>query len=380
MQTIVCPHCKKSLEITQALHDETVEKILDAEKEKFIKELEKVKTEEKERVEKKIRQEMDIQFKDLENEKNDSQKRIEKLMQEVLKANGEMRALKQKDEEREIETQKKLQTEREKIKEEVVKLETEKANLKLLEVTKQLEDTKKALEEAQRKSTQTSQQLQGEVLELELEEFLRNSFPTDEIIAIGKGVHGADVRHIVKSPKGFVCGVILWESKRTKHWEDKWLEKLKTDLRAEKANIPVIISSDLPKDAKSGIGLKMGVWVVSHALILPLAELLRKNLLDVAYQKVVAANKSEKADLLYSYVTSHEFQQQVELVVEVYKDMQEQIIKERMAFEKSWKQREAQVHKLLLGTAAIVGSMQGKVGASMPHIKGLEILEIESGK
>lgn len=316
-----------------------------------------------------------MKLKDLQNEKQEDKKRIEKLMQDILKANENMRELRKKDEERELEQQKKLLEEEKKIREEVIKSETEKANLKLLEVTKQLDDTKKALEEAQRKSSQTSQQLQGEVIELELEEFLRSSFPHDEIIAIGKGVHGADIRHIVKSPKGYVCGVILWESKRTKRWEDKWLDKLKDDLRNEKANIPVIVSSELPKEAKDGIGLKEGVWIASQPFVFALAELLRRNLLEVGYQKAVMANKSDKADLLYNYVVSHEFKQQVEAIVEMYIEMKQQIIKEKASFEKMWKVREEQVEKILRSTAHITGSIQGKVGAAMPQIKGLDLLE-----
>jgi hypothetical protein len=270
---------------------------------------------------------------------------------------------------------KKLSEEREKLKEEVGKTLKEKSDLEVAEIKKQLEDTKKALEDAQRKAAQKSQQMQGEVLELELENLLRSAFPQDEIEAVGKGVTGADIKHIVKSPKGYVCGTILWESKRTKEWSDKWLHKLKEDLRVEKAMFPVIVSMNLPKEGENGFGLKEGVWVCTPNLVIPLAIILRKNLLDLGYQKAISANRGEKADLLYSYVTSHEFQQQVENVVEVYQEMQTQIVKERAAFEKAWKQREAQAQRILISTSNMIGSMQGVVGASMPPIKGLDLLD-----
>ena len=231
----------------------------------------------------------------------------------------------------------------------------------------------KAVEEAHRKGAQGSQQLQGEVQELDLEELLKKEFPGDTIEPIGKGVLGADVRQIVRSPRGMDCGHILWESKRTKAWSDSWVDKLKEDLRSDKANIPAIISETLPEEIKTGIGLRNGIWVASPALSLPLAMLLRKALLDSARQKMIAQNQLSKAEELYGYITGHEFAHQVEAMVETYKDMQEQIIRERTAFEKSWKQREAQVGRLLSGVAGIYGSMQGIAGSSLPTISKLEL-------
>jgi hypothetical protein len=75
-------------------------------------------------------------------------------------------------------------------------------------------------------------------------------------------------------------------------------------------------------------------------------------------------------------VTSHEFVQQIEAMVETYQEMVIQITKEKTHYTKFWAEREAQAQRLLLGTAKIIGSMQGHVGqTSMPRIKGLELLE-----
>lgn len=376
---VTCPHCKKEIEISEVLQDQALEEIHRSEEKKFKDELEKIKLQEKEKTEKRVREEFELQLKTTKEEATEEKERREKLMQDLLKMNEEMRELKRKEDEREIENQKKLQQEREKIKEEVFKTESEKSQLKLAELQKQLDDTKKALEEAQRKSSQVSQQLQGEVLELQLEEVLKEAFSQDEVIPVKKGELGADIRHVVKSPKGFDCGTILWEFKRTKDWKDKWLSDLKENLRNEKANIPVIISATLPKDIQS-IGLKSGVWVASQEFILPLATLLRKNLLDVAYQKAVLANKTGKADMIYSYVTSDVFVHQVQSIVETYFNIKTQIAKERGTYEKLWKAREEQAEQIFRTTAQIVGSIQGTVGAAMPQIKGLELLELETSE
>lgn len=373
MDTIICPSCGKQVTITLAIKHQVEEQIKKDLQEQHLKDIQKIKSEVEEKAFEKARESLEFKFKDAQNELEETKKRNNDLQNQLLEMSKSIRELKDQGDKRELENQKKLNEEIDRMRESVSKTEQEKSKLKELELQKQLDDMKKALVEAQRKGEQKSQQLQGEVLELELEQMLDKEFPHDEIIPVEKGVLGADIQHIVKSPRGFECGMILWEFKRTKDWSDKWIAKLKEDLRARKANIPVIVSIALPKEAQNGFGIIDGVFVCSHTLAIPIAILLRKNLLDVGYQKAITANKGSKAEHLYSYVTSHEFQQQVETIVETYRQMQEQITKERVAFEKSWKQREAQAQKIVLSTANIIGSMQGKVGASMPQIKGLEI-------
>lgn len=374
MNKIICPSCGKEVEISKAISHQIKESILTKVKTEHREELEKLKIEITQKAEKRAKEELELKFKDSQNELEEVREQSRLRKEELLKSAEQIRILERRDEERELEMRRRLNLEREKIQEEIVKVEKEKSGLEIAEIKKQLEDTKKALEDAQRKAAQKSQQLQGEVLELELERLLKEAFPHDSVESVAKGTSGADVVQIVKSPKGFACGSILWESKRTKEWSDKWLVKLKEDMRAQKANVPIIVSIVLPKEARDGFGIKEGVCICSPQLILPIATILRKNLLDVGYQKAVLANRGEKADMLYNYVTSHEFQQQVERIAEVYKEMKDQIIKERVSFERSWKQREAQAERIIISAANIVGNMQGKVGVSMPQIKGLDLL------
>lgn len=275
----------------------------------------------------------------------------------------------------ELEKQRAIDAEREKIRQKTLEEAAESQRLKIREYEKKLADMSKAVEEAQRKATQGSQQLQGEVQELELEDLLRTNFPGDSIESIGKGVLGADVRQVVKSPRGATCGTILWESKRTKAWSDGWIVKLKEDLRSEKANLPGIVTDTLPENLRTvGMGLVDGVWVSNFKLALPLAMLLRKVLLDATRERKILENKATKAEELYGYITSHEFAQQVEAMLETYQAMQEQISKERIAYEKFWKQREAQVTRLLSGVSGVYGSLSGIAGPALPTIKKLELI------
>lgn len=376
MQTILCNYCKKEIEISQAIADQLSEE----EKKHREEEILKARLEEKQNAEKRLKEELQLKQRNYENEIRENNERVEKYMQELLKKEEEMRFLRKRDEEREIENQKKLQVTEEKMKEEISKKITDEKQFEILQMKKQLDDTQKALEDAKRKSQQISQQLQGEVMELELEDILRNAFPDDDIQPVGKGITGADIQHIVKSQRGAYCGMILWEFKQTKHWDDKWIIKLKDDLRREKAFLAAIVSTELPKEIKTGIGHKDGVWICNFSLILPLAMLLRKNLYDVAYQKHLQTNSIEKAELVYSYLTSHEFQQQIESMIETYRGMKDQLDREKLVFQKQWKVRDEQITKVLMNTANIIGSIQGKVGASMPAIKGLDILELGDGE
>jgi hypothetical protein len=341
--TIICPHCKKSFELTDALTHQIEEDLLAGEKKKHEEELTAMK------------------------------RQLEKAEEAELAVRKQKNLLDEEKRTFELDKQRQLDSEREKIRKSAEETILEQQRLKEKEKDKMIDDLKKSLEDAQRKATQGSQQLQGEVQELDLEQTLRSTFSLDSIEPIGKGVLGADIRQVVKSPGGKTCGSILWESKRTKAWSDGWITKLKDDMRNDKANIPAIVSETLPEEAKTGMGLKDGVWVCSPKLFTPLAMLLRKSLIDAAYQKFVSDNRQTKAEQIYGYVTSHEFAQQVESMVEVYTSMLEQITKERVAFEKSWKLRESQVHRLLSGVSGIYGQIQGAAGPALPPIKNLEL-------
>jgi len=169
-----------------------------------------------------------------------------------------------------------------------------------------------------------------------------------------------------------VCGLIIWESKQTKAWTDEWVTKLKEDVRRDKAHLGAIVSVVLPKDIKRGMGEKLGIWICTPEYFEPMAELLRKNLYDVAREKSTSLTKQSRAEELYDFATSHEFVQQVEGMVEIYLQMSEQITKERAVAERQWKQREMQVNRLLTGVSGIYGGLQEIAGSALPSIKQLD--------
>lgn len=366
--TIKCPYCEKPIQVDEALKHELEEKILKDAQEKHEIEIVKVKTEsiQKAKVEAEAKVKEEIE---------ERQKQSKELQEQVTDLLKQLRASKDAESKLEIEMQKKLLSEQTKIREEEGKAADERHRLKFAEQNKQLEDARKANEELQRKLNQGSQQMQGEILELDLESSLSNEFRDDAIAPVDKGVRGADIKHIVKSPLGNECGVILWEIKRTKTWSEGWIQKLKTDLRETKANIPVIITESMPKDVKAEIEFHNGVWIARPSSTIILAALLRKSLLDVAREKAFAKHRDTSADALYTFVTSHEFVQQIEAMVEVYMEMNADIMKEKAAFDRIWAKRENQAKKLLGSTANIIGSMQGQLGTgALLRVKGLDLI------
>lgn len=373
MNIIICKHCGKEIEVDEALKHSVREQVVLEEQEKHKKEL--IAALEKGR--KEVEEKQSLEFTDLRRELLEQKKKNDEFREEQLKLREDKRKLEEEKKDFEIELQRKIE---EKVKESLER-EDERHRLKELENEKKLQDAIKANEELRRKLEQGSQQTQGEVLELDFENLLSDSFPTDDVEAIGKGMRGADVRQIVRTQKGTVCGVILWETKRTKSWENDWLNKLKGDLRSEKANIPIIVTSVFPKELKGGMGFVDGVWIVSYSLALTLAEIMRQKLIDVARQKYLSENREGKGEALYEYIISHEFIQQVDSLLEVHKEMVDQVNRERAAFEKQWKTRLEYSEKMLKSTARMVGSINGKLGAANSlQIRGLDMLSIDSGE
>jgi hypothetical protein len=386
MTTIKCTNCGHDIELTEALTQDIEKTVLAAEHAKHATEIERVKKEAAETTAKSILEveakaqveaaaKVDLKLQTMQKDAEETKKDNEELRKQLTAVMQDLRESKKAKENAELEMQKKLAEEEGKIREEATKLADERQRLNLAAKEKTITDLQKALDEAQRKAAQGSQQLQGEIMELDFESALASAFRDDLIEPVAKGTKGGDIRHTVRSNRGTLCGVILWEIKRTKNWTDGWIPKLKEDVRAERANVPIIITEVMPKQIAEDMGNLEGVWICKPQLAIVLATLLRKGLLDVGLQKALAENRGTKEEALYTFVTSHEFVQQIESMVETYREMTGQVSRERVAYEKFWAQREKQAQRLLLGTANIIGSMQGHIGqASMLKIKGLELL------
>ncbi|MDK2744012.1 MAG: DUF2130 domain-containing protein [Nitrospira sp.] len=248
----------------------------------------------------------------------------------------------------------------------------ESLKLKVMEAEQTIASMQKQIEDLKRKAEQGSQQLQGEVQELELEALLRAKFPRDTIEPVPKGEYGGDALQRVVGSSGQPCGTIIWESKRTKNWSDGWLAKLREDQRAAKAEIAVIVSHSLPKEVET-FGVVENVWVTHPKTVLPLAYTLRHTLIEVASARQASEGQQTKTEMIYQYLTGPRFRHRVEAIVEAFSTMQEDLDKERKAIIKQWAKREEQIDRVMQATAGMYGDLQGIAGKTIQEIEGLEL-------
>lgn len=247
----------------------------------------------------------------------------------------------------------------------------EAARLKVLEKDQTIESMTRTIEELRRKAEQGSQQSQGEVFELELEDLLRGKFPMDTVEPVAKGELGADVVQQVNGSIGQPAGMILWESKRTKAWSDGWLAKLREDQRRCGADVALIISHALPKHIEH-FDLVDGVWVVHPRCALPVAVALRQSLIELSSSRLVQQGQQTKMEQVYEYLTGTRFRQRVDAVVEKFNDMREDLDKERKFMGRQWAKRETQIVAVIESTVGMVGDLQAIAGKAMPEILSLD--------
>jgi len=305
---------------------------------------------------------------------------LEEQQSELKKAkDGELDLLRKKREVEEarekldLELARQLDVERKKIADTVREQTQEAERLKLADKEEVIKGLQTQIEALRKRAEQGSMQLQGEALEVTVENDLRQLFLYDEIAEIKKGERGADVLQRVRTNIGMDCGAILWEAKRAKNWAGVWLEKLKEDQREAKAELAVLVTTCPPQGVR-GIGLLDGVWVCEPAFACAIASALRQGLINTALQRTRETGRADKMAQLYDYMCGVEFRQHVEGVVESFVLLKEQLGAEQRAFARQWKEREQQLNKAIQHTAMLYGSVQGIAGrAALPEIHHLQI-------
>ncbi len=340
----------------------------------------KLQAEELERNKKKILAEANEQsagrMKMLEEENARRQAENQALKQKELEFLKKEQALKERETDLQLQFQKQLLEGQRAIEEKARMQEREKFELEKQDLNKKLEDQRRLAEEMQRKAEQGSMQSQGEVQELALESLLRRNFTFDQIKEVPKGIRGADCIQMVYNKQQQACGSIVYESKRTKHFAADWIEKLKQDQVACKADIAVIVTEALPLDMLR-FGQRDGVWICGYHEVSSLVVALREVLIRTQEVRQSQENQGDKMELLYRYLTGNEFKQIVTRIAENYKAMSEQLDSEKRSMSKIWSQREKQIWSVQENLFALFGSIQGIAGKELP---GIPMLELGAGE
>jgi len=313
-----------------------------------------------------------VEIKDLRENLKTKDKKLEEAHETELTLRRRERELEERAKEIELEVARKMDVERKRVEEQTARRIIDEHRLKDAEKDKKLQDVLRANEELQRKLQQGSQQTQGEVLELEIERLLRDTFPHDEILPVPKGIRGADVLQLVRSNAGYECGTILWESKRTKKWSEGWISKLKDDQREAKADVAVIVTTALPQGVHSFVW-RAGVLVVgfNESLLFSIALLLRSQLLEIANIKGLAEHKDERIEVLFTYLTGPQFRQRVDAIIQGFRALEAELQEEKRTTERRWARREKRLNQVIKNTAGMYGDVQGLIGSSMQTIPAL---------
>lgn len=364
MNTIICKHCGKEIEITEALLHQVEEK---------------VKKEVSQDVERQIKaarlEATDKAKREFEDQNKEEVERLKKqnneFREQELKLRDDKHKLEEEKKQMALDVERKLDEGRKTLAEKIVKEEEEKYRFKDKEKETQIENLKRMLDEAQRKASGVSQQVQGEVLEVDLEEQLTKVFPTDSIEPVAKGAKGGDIVQVVRNSMGKTAGSILWETKRAK-WTPSWLPKLREDARKVSATSSILVSEDLPKEITS-FGFVDSVLVTSYTFAISLAILVRRGIMQTAAAKSAAENKDETLEMVYQYLQSDAFRHRIEGYVESINTMKIDLDSEKRSMERIWKKREMQIIKAESSMAKLSGELEGIMGSAFPTIKQLSL-------
>lgn len=318
------------------------------------------------------------QLKALQEELKEKSSRIK----ELHKSKAEVERLKREKDElkneieaaSELKLTKKLAEERDKIRQ----TEEEKSLLLISEKEKVIAQLNDQLKEAQRKAEQGSTQLQGEVQELAIEDWLRTHFPLDTIEEIKKGVRGADCLQIINTRTRQNCGTIYYESKRTKEFQPGWIEKFKNDIRERNADIGVLVTQSMPNDMER-MGLRDGIYICTFEEFRGLCLVLRESVIRLSTAISTQDNKGEKMGMLYDFLTGNEFRLQIEAIVDGFTQMRSDLESEKRAMTGIWKKREKQIQKVLLNTNHMYNAIKGIAGSAVHSIPLLELPVTDNG-
>ena len=365
MDSIKCPHCGKQVEISEAIVHELQEQVRSEEKKKLKAEFEEEKAKEQAEKEKELRVEFELKNKQREKDLFEAKKKEQTLKEKLEKAEEENK--KEKEDRGKSE---------EKIKEETLREASEKSRLDKLEYEKKISDMQKALEDAQRKGKQGSQQLQGEVLELDLEERLKAIFPNDEFVPVPKGVEGGDIWQKVRF-NGKTVGSILWETKRTKAWSNSWTTKLKHDAGKISASESIIVSITLP-NGTANFDRKDGVWITTYEHAISICRYVRFLITTVASVKSSAGQTEEEWGQIRDYMMSDSFKHRMQAHFDGIKSFRDSLDAEKRATILRWKKSESQIEKLDTNTTNFYGELKAIV-KNLPEVDDVDSPLLEDG-
>ena len=264
---------------------------------------------------------------------------------------------------------------------ESAELQALREQIKELEITtsrqeQDLINAKSGITKAISKTEKPSMEIQGEIAEEILMDDLQAAFPNDEFSPIKKGESGGDILQKIILPSGHSAGRILYESKSTKNWSNKWIEKLRSDMQESSASFSLLVSKAFPaKETQALVQLEERIWLCKPGPhVSAFVRALRQGIIMEARQKTLDEfTSSSSKDALFEYITS-DFVEQISNIARVYTELTEEMQKEKNAFKRKWASREKLLEQLASSMTGVVGSISG---IGIPSLKLEKIKELE---
>tara|TARA_B100001559_G_scaffold134230_1_gene112818 strand:+ start:118 stop:1407 length:1290 start_codon:yes stop_codon:yes gene_type:complete len=263
-----------------------------------------------------------------------------------------------------------------------------------LEISRlELEATRKneIIERLQQQSK--SGELEGEVLELAVENQLRNLHPRDNIKEVKRGNYGADIEQSVLTNTGSVAGKILWECKKHKKWQNSWLNTIRKNALEFNADTMVIVTTTMPKGMET-FGKIDDVFICKYSEVSVVSQLLNHAVLKAHRDNQRGEHMMSIHERVSEYISGPEFAMVMRVVIKAYEDFEDDLRKEEQYMKTRWKSRRIYLSEVIDSITSLAGKLEylgaghfevmQEIGSQVPPalpepviIEDIEIEEVE---
>ena len=227
-----------------------------------------------------------------------------------------------------------------------------------LEISRlELEATRKneIIERLQQQSK--SGELEGEVLELAVENQLRNLHPRDNIKEVKRGNYGADIEQSVLTNTGSVAGKILWECKKHKKWQNSWLNTIRKNALEFNADTMVIVTTTMPKGMET-FGKIDDVFICKYSEVPVVSQLLNHAVLKAHRDNQRGEHMMSIHERVSEYISGPEFAMLMRVVIKAYEDFEDDLRKEEQYMKTRWKSRRIYLSEVIDSITSLAGKLE----------------------
>lgn len=230
-----------------------------------------------------------------------------------------------------------------------------------MKLSARVDDLQRALDK------KTTEEL-GEGAEIDLYEALKTEFEGDRIERVNKGQQGADILHTVIY-NGRECGTIIYDSKNHSAWRNSFVDKLKADQLAAKAEHAILSTRKFPARARQ-LDFQDGVILASPARVVALVIIIRQHLVSTFTLRASNEARAQKTAELYEFITSERCMDLLARFDTHADDLLDLQVREQRAHAATWK-RQGELYRSVQRVRAelrneidsIIGTAQAATGA-----------------